>query len=84
MLRRRLYVARTFKQTRGPSIISIHHGHRAFSISAPTAAKPMPPRPSVKEDELEEAFLRGSGPGGQKIAGSLSTNTMPVTNIVHV
>ncbi|KAI9718885.1 MAG: hypothetical protein M1812_003769 [Candelaria pacifica] len=27
----------------------------------------MPPRPSVNEDDLEEAFLRGSGPGGQKI-----------------
>ncbi|PUU76089.1 RF-1 domain-domain-containing protein [Tuber borchii] len=27
----------------------------------------MPPRPSVKEEEIEESFLKGSGPGGQKI-----------------
>ena len=27
----------------------------------------MPPRPSVDENEIEEAFLKGSGPGGQKI-----------------
>ena len=27
----------------------------------------MPPRPEVNEADLEEAFLKGSGPGGQKI-----------------
>ncbi|RPB13290.1 hypothetical protein P167DRAFT_544645 [Morchella conica CCBAS932] len=27
----------------------------------------MPPRPSVIEDEIVEVFLKGSGPGGQKI-----------------
>ncbi|KAI9756977.1 MAG: mannose-ethanolamine phosphotransferase gpi13 [Chaenotheca gracillima] len=27
----------------------------------------MPPRPKVNEDEITEAFLKGSGPGGQKI-----------------
>ncbi|MCJ1322649.1 hypothetical protein MMC15_007998 [Xylographa vitiligo] len=27
----------------------------------------LPPRPTVPEDTLTEAFLRGSGPGGQKI-----------------
>ncbi|RPB25393.1 hypothetical protein L211DRAFT_120559 [Terfezia boudieri ATCC MYA-4762] len=26
-----------------------------------------PPRPKVKEEEIEEKFLKGSGPGGQKI-----------------
>ncbi|KAI9661913.1 MAG: hypothetical protein M1821_009153 [Bathelium mastoideum] len=30
-------------------------------------AKPMPPRPTLDENEIEEAFLKGSGPGGQKI-----------------
>ncbi|KAH7633742.1 RF-1 domain-containing protein [Sordaria sp. MPI-SDFR-AT-0083] len=27
----------------------------------------MPPRPKLPEDELEEVYLKGSGPGGQKI-----------------
>ncbi|TKA78991.1 hypothetical protein B0A49_01542 [Cryomyces minteri] len=30
-------------------------------------ARPLPPRPTVNESDIEEAFLRGSGPGGQKI-----------------
>jgi hypothetical protein len=32
----------------------------------------MPPRPPpVNEDDITEAFLKGSGPGGQKIVGQL-------------
>ena len=31
------------------------------------ASKLGPPRPKVKEEDLEESFLKGSGPGGQKI-----------------
>lgn len=27
----------------------------------------MPPRLVLKEEDIEEAFLKGSGPGGQKI-----------------
>ena len=27
----------------------------------------LPPRPTVDEAEIEESFLKGSGPGGQKI-----------------
>ncbi|KAI9683108.1 MAG: hypothetical protein M1829_005899 [Trizodia sp. TS-e1964] len=40
---------------------------RGFSASALAALKQMPPRPSVHESEITEAFLKGSGPGGQKI-----------------
>ncbi len=32
-----------------------------------SAAARLPPRPVIKEEDLEEAFLKGSGPGGQKI-----------------
>lgn len=41
---------------------------RAFS-SSPRPAKPpkLPPRLKVSEEEIEESFLKGSGPGGQKI-----------------
>lgn len=30
-------------------------------------AKPLPPRPIIAEGDIVEAFLKGSGPGGQKI-----------------
>lgn len=40
---------------------------RWFGVSAAAAAKQMPPRPTVNEEDIEEAFLKGSGPGGQKI-----------------
>lgn len=40
-----------------------------FTTTAPSWLKPwqMPPRPKLPEDELEEVYLKGSGPGGQKI-----------------
>lgn len=40
----------------------------SFSSAACLHAKPpLPPRPTVNEDEITEVFLKGSGPGGQKI-----------------
>lgn len=38
-----------------------------FGTTAAAAVKQMPPRPTVNEADIEEAFLKGSGPGGQKI-----------------
>ena len=35
-----------------------------------TQAKQLPPRPAIEEADIEEAFLKGSGPGGQKIVRS--------------
>ena len=35
--------------------------------AAPVTAAQLPPRPTINESDLEESFLRGSGPGGQKI-----------------
>ncbi|KZF21341.1 hypothetical protein L228DRAFT_284389 [Xylona heveae TC161] len=40
---------------------------RSFTSSTAAAIKQMPPRPTVSEADIEEAFLKGSGPGGQKI-----------------
>ncbi|KAL2007332.1 hypothetical protein VTN00DRAFT_8770 [Thermoascus crustaceus] len=40
---------------------------RAFSLSTPAAAKPLPPRPKLNDDDIEGSYLKGSGPGGQKI-----------------
>lgn len=39
----------------------------AFSTHAASLEKPLPPRIVVPETDLRESFLKGSGPGGQKI-----------------
>lgn len=49
-----------------------------FTTSAPRDAKPMPARPKPPpEDEIEEFYLKGSGPGGQKIVRLPSIITFP-------
>ncbi|KAF2243441.1 hypothetical protein BU26DRAFT_405220, partial [Trematosphaeria pertusa] len=40
---------------------------RPFSTTPISAAKQLPPRRVIPESEIEENFLKGSGPGGQKI-----------------
>ncbi|KAK7512582.1 peptidyl-tRNA hydrolase domain-containing protein [Phyllosticta citriasiana] len=40
---------------------------RALSATAVLSGKPLPPRFQINEDDIEEKFLKGSGPGGQKI-----------------
>ncbi|CAD6572485.1 MAG: hypothetical protein ASARMPREDX12_005244 [Alectoria sarmentosa] len=40
---------------------------RHFILRNVAAAAQMPPRLVLKEEDIEEAFLKGSGPGGQKI-----------------
>jgi protein subunit release factor B len=40
---------------------------RAFTTSAATHEKALPPRRKILDNEITEAFLRGTGPGGQKI-----------------
>ena len=42
---------------------------------AVTHAKQLPPRPTIKESDIEESFLKGSGPGGQKIVRSFGTTS---------
>ena len=45
---------------------------RSFSrTTASTSKVVVPPRPEVDEADIEEAFLKGSGPGGQKIVSAL-------------
>ena len=44
----------------------LRHGIRTFT-TAPITAIQLPPRPTIKESDIEESFLKGSGPGGQKI-----------------
>jgi protein subunit release factor B len=40
---------------------------RAFSTCSGLCEKALPPRLVIPETDLEESFLKGSGPGGQKI-----------------
>ncbi|GAM83652.1 hypothetical protein ANO11243_016400 [Dothideomycetidae sp. 11243] len=40
---------------------------RLFSLLSPLRAKPLPPLPQILEGDITETFLRGTGPGGQKI-----------------
>lgn len=40
---------------------------RSLSISAALHEKPLPPRRKITDNEITETFLRGTGPGGQKI-----------------
>ncbi|KAG6059589.1 hypothetical protein E4U17_005984 [Claviceps sp. LM77 group G4] len=55
-------------RTRLPNVQKAQGASRAFSSTPPTSAKSLPPRPKPPpESEIEEAFLKGSGPGGQKI-----------------
>jgi hypothetical protein len=48
--------------TRQPLQCAIRYFSAAIRIS-----KQLPPRPRVDEADIEEAFVKGSGPGGQKI-----------------
>ncbi|KAI9864572.1 MAG: hypothetical protein M1813_003061 [Trichoglossum hirsutum] len=45
----------------------IKQASRQFCTPAALAIKQMPPRPTISEEDIEESFLKGSGPGGQKI-----------------
>lgn len=40
---------------------------RTFTTTVPYWEKPLPPRPKIDENDITEAFLKGTGPGGQKI-----------------
>lgn len=42
-------------------------GVRQFSLCHALLEKPLPPRLVIPETDIEESFLKGSGPGGQKI-----------------
>ncbi|KAL6719614.1 hypothetical protein ACLMJK_001535 [Lecanora helva] len=61
-----MIVPQTFRVS--ANIIRIVSPGRRNFISANSAlAAQLPPRPTIKEEDLEEAFLKGSGPGGQKV-----------------
>lgn len=46
---------------------SIARCARPYSLTSICLEKALPPRRKIAEDEITESFLKGSGPGGQKI-----------------
>ncbi len=55
---------------------------RRFTSSPPAAAAQLPSRSVINEDDLEEAFLKGSGPGGQKIVCQPSFRSVPLRRLL--
>jgi hypothetical protein len=75
MMLRRIHV-QLGKTGRLDSYAATRTGKCAFSSSTSVWAKKMPDRPPlVDEHEFTESFLKGSGPGGQKIASSSLGNS---------
>jgi protein subunit release factor B len=62
LLLRRLCLSTTPVRT---TLIPILRASFSTTISLPQ--KPLPPRPTILESDITEAFLKGTGPGGQKI-----------------
>ena len=52
--------------------LTVHLVRRKLSTSHVMAAAQLPRRMIVNEKDIEEAFLKGSGPGGQKIVRYVS------------
>jgi peptide chain release factor len=48
-------------------IVQQRFATRAFTATAAACEKALPPRRKIADHEITEAFLRGTGPGGQKI-----------------
>jgi hypothetical protein len=57
---------------------------RGIAATSSSWVKKMPDRPPpVNEDDFTEAFLKGSGPGGQKIVGLYQMDLMLVIMLDH-
>ncbi|EEQ30329.1 peptidyl-tRNA hydrolase domain-containing protein [Microsporum canis CBS 113480] len=51
---------------------------RFFRTSPPAAVKQMPPRPTIDDSEISGSYLKGSGPGGQKINEYFNKKKYPI------
>ncbi|KAG9555144.1 hypothetical protein KCU71_g14202, partial [Aureobasidium melanogenum] len=60
-LRRLLLSTRPLQSTRPSTPRAL------FTTTTTLSQKPLPPRPTILESDITEAFLKGTGPGGQKI-----------------
>ena len=55
------------RQSHHPQCVPHLSIHRSFTTSTPHEANSLPPRPTLPDSELHHVYLKGSGPGGQKI-----------------
>ncbi|KAK6521502.1 hypothetical protein TWF506_001713 [Arthrobotrys conoides] len=55
---------------------------RSLSYTALLFKKQMPPRPKVEESEIEEKFLKGSGPGMNKTSSAVQLRHIPTGIVV--
>jgi len=51
---------------------------RGFQVASILAIKHMPPRPTLEDAEITGSYLKGSGPGGQKI-----NKTSSAVQLIH-
>ncbi|KAJ5570214.1 peptide chain release factor-like protein [Penicillium hispanicum] len=61
-----------------PYCIPIQLSHRTFSHTVSLPAKPLPPRLKIDDADLTVSYLKGTGPGGQKI-----NKTNSAVQIIH-
>lgn len=62
-----LWTSRAISLKLGATASSNQLHPRLFSLSAPVLDKPLPPRVKINDADLITAYLKGTGPGGQKI-----------------
>ncbi|KAJ5809256.1 peptide chain release factor-like protein [Penicillium pulvis] len=61
-----------------PRLPRLSTQHRSFSITPNLPAKPLPPRLKINDADLTVSYLKGTGPGGQKI-----NKTNSAVQIIH-
>ncbi|KAL4898589.1 RF-1 domain-containing protein [Aspergillus ambiguus] len=66
-LRLPLFTFSSSSSSSSSSLIHLPVSLRPFTLSASLAAKPLPPRLKIDDADLTISYLKGSGPGGQKI-----------------
>lgn len=69
-----------------PRLPRLSTRYRSFSITPTLPAKPLPPRLKINDADLTVSYLKGTGPGGQKIVrdspgqNAVSWSTNALTN----
>ncbi|KAJ6088388.1 hypothetical protein N7486_009649 [Penicillium sp. IBT 16267x] len=61
-----------------PRLPQLSIQHRTFSTTPTLPAKPLPPRLKINDADLTVSYLKGTGPGGQKI-----NKTNSAVQIIH-
>lgn len=63
-----MLLSRSLRTARFSAVSPLAFPIRTFTTTSVSLAKALPPRPKPPpESEIEESYVKGSGPGGQKI-----------------